>query len=72
MSTGSGIGGKSMKQVATDVAFGRAQGVQGTPAVRVRYGDNPAQLIVLNGQPIEGGGASTDQLHAMMAAQAQQ
>jgi protein-disulfide isomerase len=60
-------------QVDTDVAFGRALGVSGTPAVRVRYGDNPAQLIVINGQPIEGGGATTEQLLAMMAAaQAQQ
>lgn len=55
------------QQVATDVAFGRAQGVQGTPAVRVRYGDNPAQMIVINGAPIEGGGASLEQLRAMMA-----
>ena len=60
------------QQVATDVAFGRAQGVSGTPAVRVRYGDNPAQLLVINGQPIEGGGASLDQLRAMMVAAEQQ
>jgi protein-disulfide isomerase len=56
------------QQVTTDVAFGRNQGVQGTPAVRVRYGNNPAQLIVVNGQPIDGGGATTEQLMAMMAA----
>ena len=54
-------------QVATDVAFGRAQSVSGTPAVRVRYGDGPAQLIVINGQPIDGGGASADQLAQMVA-----
>lgn len=53
-------------QVSTDVEFGRAQGVTGTPAVRVRYGDGPAQILVINGQSITSGGPSIDQLSQMV------
>lgn len=54
-------------QVASDVEYGRAQGVSGTPAVRVRYGDGPAEIIVVNGQSITAGGASYDQLAQLVA-----
>lgn len=59
------------QQVSTDVEFGRAQSVSGTPAVRVRYNDGPAQILVVNGQSVTGGGASYDQL-AQMVQQANQ
>lgn len=58
------------QQVATDVEFGRAQGVSGTPAVRVRFGDEAAQILVVNGQSVTSGGATYEQL-AQMVAQAQ-
>ncbi len=45
------------QQVTTDVEFGRAQSVTGTPAVRVRYNDGPAQPIVTaSGQTVSSGG----------------
>lgn len=53
-------------QVSTDVAYGQAQGVSGTPAVRVRYNDGPAQIITVNGQSVTAGGASYDQLAQMV------
>jgi protein-disulfide isomerase len=38
------------EQVVVDSEFGRARGVQGTPAVMVRYGDGDATFIQFNGQ----------------------
>lgn len=43
-------------QVQTDVALGQSLGVNGTPAVRVRYGDNAAQLLTVNGVSHDRGG----------------
>ncbi len=39
----------SASQVQTDTEFGRTRGVQGTPAVMVRYGDSDAQFISFGG-----------------------
>ncbi|MFN8377082.1 MAG: thioredoxin domain-containing protein [Anaerolineae bacterium] len=60
------------QQVTTDVAFGRDQGVEGTPAVRVRYGDGPAQIITVGGQSVTAGGASYEQLAQFVQAANQQ
>ncbi|HYO88637.1 MAG TPA: thioredoxin domain-containing protein, partial [Candidatus Limnocylindrales bacterium] len=43
------------QQVATDVAFGRARSISGTPAVMVRFGDGAAQYITINGQTYDRG-----------------
>jgi protein-disulfide isomerase len=43
-------------QVQTDIAFGSSAGVTGTPAVLVRYGDNPAEFVSYNGRTYNQGG----------------
>jgi len=45
----------SAQQYTTDMNLGREVGVQGTPAVMVRYGDGPLQWMSSNGQPMRGG-----------------
>lgn len=54
------------QQVTTDVAFGRDQDITGTPAVRVRYGDEDAEIIVVNGMHVQSGGPSLGTLVEMM------
>jgi protein-disulfide isomerase len=46
----------SATQVQTDIAFGSSAGVTGTPAVLVRYGDNPAEFVSYNGRTYNQGG----------------
>ncbi|MCI0352645.1 MAG: DsbA family protein [Acidobacteriales bacterium] len=46
------------RQHVTDMNLGRQVGVQGTPAVLVRYGDQPLSWINLNGQEYNRGGVS--------------
>ncbi|MEZ4668145.1 MAG: thioredoxin domain-containing protein [Anaerolineae bacterium] len=49
-------------QVDIDVTFGRDLDVGGTPAVRVRYGDAPAQHLVVGGDAYDNGGAALEVL----------
>ncbi len=49
-------------QVATDVEYGRARSISGTPAVMVRYGDGPAQYVTINGQTYDRGSVPLDVL----------
>ena len=37
------------EQINVDMEFGRVNGIQGTPAVMVRYNDGPAEWINYNG-----------------------
>jgi protein-disulfide isomerase len=55
-------------QVQTDTALGQSLGVNGTPAVRVRYGDNPAQLLTVNGVSHDRGGPNLGILAAAVEA----
>jgi protein-disulfide isomerase len=55
------------KQVDTDVAFGRQLGVNGTPAVLVRYGDATPTFISYGGQTFDRGGAPFEALVAAVA-----
>lgn len=48
----------SARQFTTDMNLGRTVGVQGTPAVLVRYGDGPLSWITLNGQTYNRGGVA--------------
>jgi protein-disulfide isomerase len=43
-------------QVQTDMNFGDQAGVTGTPAILVRYGDNPAEFVSYNGRTYNQGG----------------
>jgi protein-disulfide isomerase len=47
-------------QVDIDVELGRSLDVAGTPAVRVRYGDEPAVQMVVGGELFDSGGPSLD------------
>lgn len=53
-------------QVTDDVAFGRAREVSGTPAIRVRYNDGDAQVLVVNGTQYAGANATFDVLTQMV------
>jgi protein-disulfide isomerase len=55
------------KQVDTDVEFGRSLGVQSTPAVMVRYGDETPQFISYNGQQYSRGGVPYEAIQAAVA-----
>jgi len=46
------------RQYAIDMSLGRSVGVQGTPAVLVRYGDGPLSWITLNGTTYNRGGVA--------------
>ncbi len=46
------------RQYETDMNIGRGVGVQGTPAVLVRYGDGPLSWISINGQTYDRGGVA--------------
>ena len=54
------------RQVSTDVNFGRTNGVQGTPAVMVRYGSGAAQWISLNGVTYNRSGVPFDVLSTVV------
>ncbi|MBW4436056.1 MAG: DsbA family protein [Pleurocapsa minor GSE-CHR-MK-17-07R] len=58
-------------QVTDDVAFGRAREVSGTPAIRVRYNDGDAQVLVVNGTQYAGANATFDVLTQMVDQAAQ-
>jgi protein-disulfide isomerase len=58
----------SAEQVDKDVEFGRSLGVQSTPAVLVRYGDETPQFIRYNGQEYSRGGAPYEAIQAAVAA----
>lgn len=47
---------ETAEQVTTDIMFGQKNSVGGTPAVLVRYGDNPAEVIVVDGVRYDRGG----------------
>lgn len=47
-------------QVDIDVELGRSLDVSGTPALRVRYGDEPAEQLVVGGELFDAGGPSLD------------
>lgn len=53
-------------QVTDDVAFGRAREVSGTPAIRVRYNDGDAEVLVVNGTQYAGANATFDVLTQMV------
>jgi protein-disulfide isomerase len=55
------------QQVSTDVAYGRARSVSGTPAVMVRFGDGVAQYITINGQTYDRGSVPLDVLGQVVA-----
>jgi protein-disulfide isomerase len=46
------------RQYQTDMNLGQQVGVQGTPAVLVRYGDQPLSWININGQEFSRGGVA--------------
>lgn len=52
----------SADQVTIDVNVGRSAGVQGTPAVMIRYGDGPLNWIQYNGVTYDRGGVSLEVL----------
>ncbi|MBL8153727.1 MAG: thioredoxin domain-containing protein [Anaerolineae bacterium] len=54
--------------ITNSVNLGREVGVSGTPAVRVRYGDGPAQVIVYQGQTYDRSGVPIDVLGAIVEA----
>jgi protein-disulfide isomerase len=54
--------------ITNSVNFGREVGVSGTPAVRVRYNDGPAQVIVYQGQTYDRSGVPLDVLGAIVEA----
>jgi protein-disulfide isomerase len=53
-------------QITTDMDFGREMGVNGTPAVMVRYNNGPAQWITYNGTTYDRGGVPYDVLAAVV------
>lgn len=55
-------------QVLIDVQYGRAAGVQGTPAVLVRYGSDDPTYITLDDQTYNRGGVPADVLREVIAA----
>jgi protein-disulfide isomerase len=55
-------------QVDSDVELGRRLGVQGTPAVLVRYGDNKPEFITFNDQTYDSGGVPYEVLAAVVDA----
>jgi protein-disulfide isomerase len=55
-------------QVDADIALANSLGVQSTPAVLVRYGDNTPQFITYNGQTFSRGGAPYEAIQAAVAA----
>ncbi|MGQ9888948.1 MAG: DsbA family protein [Aggregatilineales bacterium] len=59
---------RTANQVATDAQVGQAAGITGTPAVRVRFGDGEIEVITLNGQAYDRGGASLDVLAQVVGA----
>ncbi|MEZ4667515.1 MAG: thioredoxin domain-containing protein [Anaerolineae bacterium] len=59
---------QNQKQVDNDVELGRALGVEGTPAVRVRYANGEATTI----PSFERGGPTFEQLTVLVAAASQQ
>jgi protein-disulfide isomerase len=56
----------SADQWRTDVQFGQSVGVQGTPAVMVRYGDSDAQWVNYNGRVYDRSGVDLDVLAALV------
>lgn len=60
----------SNTQIDTDVELGGRLGVQGTPAVLVRYGDAKPEFITLNGQTYDSGGVAYEVLGAVVDASA--
>ena len=59
---------QTAKQVDNDIAFGEKIGVQGTPAVLVRYGDGEPQFIKVGTREYSGGGVPLDVLTQTIAA----
>ena len=53
---------QTAEQIATDVEYGLALGVNGTPAVLVRFGDDDATYITLDGQSYDRGGVPIEVL----------
>jgi protein-disulfide isomerase len=52
----------SAQQVATDIEYGRARSISGTPAVMVRFGDGPAQFVTIGGRTYDRGSVPLDVL----------
>jgi len=57
---------ESANQVNVDIAFGNARGVQGTPAVMIRYGDSDAEWITFQGTEYNRGSVPFDVLAAVV------
>lgn len=53
-------------QIASDIELGIALGVNGTPAVLVRYGDSEPEFIVFEGETYDLGGVPEDVLRAVI------
>ena len=53
---------QSAKQVDNDIAFGEKIGVQGTPAILVRYGDDGPKFITVGNHTYSAGGVPYDVL----------
>jgi protein-disulfide isomerase len=53
---------QTAEQITTDVEYGRTLGVTGTPAILVRFGDDDATSITLDGQTYDRGGVPLDVL----------
>lgn len=58
----------SATQVNTDIAFGQNNGVTGTPAVMVRYGDGAAQFISFGGVTYDRGNVPYNVLASVVEA----
>lgn len=59
---------QNQSHIMDNLALGREAGVNGTPAVRIRLGDGPLQLVTLNGQTYDRGGPSIEVLGAVIEA----
>lgn len=53
-------------QINIDMEFGRQNGVEGTPAVMVRYNDGPAEWISYNGRTYSQGGVPYEVLASVV------
>jgi protein-disulfide isomerase len=54
------------QQVMTDIEYGRARSISGTPAVMVRFGDGPAQFVTIGGRTYDRGSVPLDVLNQVV------
>lgn len=57
---------RTADQFQTDLALGQRMGIQGTPAIMIRYGDSAPQFITLSGTTYNRGGVPFNVLQAVI------